>query len=185
MNDDLGPVFVGGVLNTTGTGKWISLDGIEHEQWGYVPKRTTAPWKVSPQPYQPYQPPPPMQTIPNVHDALLEMLQKELEKSRRRIKKQVEQDGMTAEQAVEAMHRAFIEGIKWALDNLPEIADELGYALPATKDATLQAIMSAMGKVSYTSTGLTFTVASVGSTISSGSAITTISQANTTIAQTE
>jgi hypothetical protein len=53
---------------------------------------------------------------------------------------QAKSENLTPEQIGEAMHRAFLSGIQWAMDNLPEIAEKLGYK---TVDP-VQAVYAAM-----------------------------------------
>jgi hypothetical protein len=120
---------------TTSSDKWIYTD----DNTGRVTKRPLVPWGHKPahQPeptYPAYTPP------PNVHAKIVEMLQAEMERARERIMEQAKSENLTPEQIGEAMHRAFLSGIQWAMDNLPEIAEKLGYK---TVDP-VQAVYAAM-----------------------------------------
>lgn len=68
--------------------------------------------------------------IKDTRAVLIEALMEEVAKIREELAGKVDDGSLTKEQAAALMHQAFIAGIEWALDNIPELADRLGYLLP-------------------------------------------------------
>lgn len=69
-----------------------------------------------------------------VDDRLIEAIREEIAKSHARIMLDAKAQEITTEQIGEAMHKAFLAGIEWAIENIPEVADRLGYGVRPNKN---------------------------------------------------